>query len=285
MKKSTFVALMATAVVMLTGCSGSVTILEENQENAEEYNSTKQNETIAEPEDEADEDEKTITALLEENTDLKQRIEELEAAANKVESDTEEAKKLAEENEKLKKQVEELEATANKVESDAEEAKRLAEENEKLKKQVAELEAAAKQETSQKTETKTGTSVIVNSTGEKVPAIPKEQENIRVSAFYNGKDIPLEVADEANRATTINSPNFIAKGCYVTEFELIITGVTVQNVYLIDAEAGFKVVESLTYNSVDNTYCAHYTFPKGGKYSFMIQTVNGMHYYPETVVY
>lgn len=160
-----------------------------------------------------------------------------------------------------------------------------------LKKQLE----AAKAKTSEESETiaVVQTSATVGtaeaSREVKVPLIPKDQENIRVSALYHGKEIPLYVATEENRAESINNNAEVitvkdARGNAIRdrEISIIISGVSVNKVYVVDE--GFKEVEELSYDSVDNTYLAQYYMPTGGKYIFLIQTTNGTHYYV-TVVY
>lgn len=122
----------------------------------------------------------------------------------------------------------------------------------------------------------------------KVPLIPKDQEHIQVSALYHDKEIELYAATEENRKNSINNAKVITvkdeKGKDVKDrnISIIISGVSVNKVYVVDE--GFKEVEELSYDSVDNTYLAQYHMPGGGQYIFLIQTTNGTHYYV-TVVY
>lgn len=154
-----------------------------------------------------------------------------------------------------------------------------------LKKRVEELEAG-REETSENSETasQAETSVVVeNAETGKVPLIPKDQENIHVSALYHEKEIPLFVATEEKRAESINNAKVItvkdADGKDVRDrnLSIVIDGVSVAGVYVVDKE--FKEVEDLSYDGVDNTYNAYYYMPIGGQYTFLIQTTNAVHYY------
>lgn len=162
----------------------------------------------------------------------------------------------------------------------------LTSENENLKNRVENLEAAAKkQETTQNTTTSV---TVKNDEVVKVPLIPKEQERIQVSALYHDKEISLYAATEEKRADSINNAKSIAvqdaRGNDIRDRDIsfIINGVSVTNVYVVDD--GFKEVEELSYNGVDNTYLVHYYMPGEGQYIFLIRTSNGTHYYV-TVLY
>ncbi len=157
-------------------------------------------------------------------------------------------------------------------------------ENEDLKNRIKELEETDQEKTAEsEMAAEAETSVTVeNAEAAKVPLIAKDQEHIQVSAFYHGKDIPLYVATEENRATAIENAKAIYTGVKDRNLSLIISGVSVTNVYILDD--GFKKVEELSYDSVDNTYCAQYYMPGDGQYTFLIQTTNATHYYV-TVVY
>lgn len=282
MKKATFIAVMATAVVMLTGCSGKTP--GQVQQDAEKQNS----DVIIEQYGELLQNEKDLKAKDDEITKLKKQIEESEAAdAEQVESESDTIKDLTEENEDLKERIEELEKTgeqSKQIESKNEKIKALTKENEDLKKQVEELKASAKQEIAEKTNS---SATMKNDETAKVPLIPKDKEKIRVSALYHDNEIPLNVATEGNRSESINKANVItvkdANGKDVKDRDLsiVIDGVSVSNVYVVDKE--FKEVEDLSYDSVDNTYSAYYYMPRGGQYTFLIQTTNGNHYYVSVV--
>lgn len=278
MKKATFIAVMAT-VVMLTGCGfktpGQV------QQDAEKHNSDviiEQYEDILQYKEDLNAKDDEIAGLEDEKEALQKRVEELEAAdAEKVESENETIKDLTEENEGLKERIKELEKTgeqSKQIESKDKEIKALIKENEDLKKQVEELKASVKQETIKEP----NTSVTVN--GEemvKIPLIPKDQEKIRVSALYHDEEIPLYVATEGNRAESINNAKDIYKGVKDRHLSIIVDGVSVSNIYIVDE--AFKKVEDLSYDSVDNTYSAYYYMSGEGQYTFLIQTTNGTHYY------
>lgn len=258
MKKATFIAVVATVVVMLTGCG--------EQQKAEQHSSG----VIIEQHNTINEQEKTINAKQDDIDELTTKNEN-----------------LANENAELKEKLAELEANANKnPDAKDDEIDSLTSENENLKKRVEDLEAAAKkQETTQNSTTST---TVKNDEAVKVPLIPKDQENIRVSALYHGKEIPLYVATEENRADSINNAKSIAvqdaRGNDIRDRDIsfIINGVSVTNVYVVDD--GFKEVEDLSYDGVDNTYLAQYYMPGAGQYTFLIRTSNGTHYYA-TVVY
>lgn len=283
MKKTTFIAVMATAVVMLTGCG--VKTPGQVQQDAEKHNS----DVIIQQYEDLLQKERDLNAKDDEIAELKKRVEELEAAkAEQVESENDIIKDLTEENESLKERIEELDKTgeqSKQIESKDKEIETLTKENENLKKQVEELKTSTKQETAQKTDS----SVTVKSDEPaKLPLIPKDKEKIRVSALYHDSDIPLYVATEEKRAESINNAKVItvkdANGNDVRDRDLsiVIDGVSVSNVYVVDKE--FKEVEDLSYDSVDNTYSVYYYMPRGGQYTFLIQTTNGTHYYV-TVVY
>lgn len=257
MKKATFIA-VATVVVMLTGCG--------EQQKAEQNNS----EVIIEQYNTINEQEKTINAKQDEISSL-----------------TSENANLANENAELKEKLAELAANANKSpDAKDDEINSLTTENENLKNRVENLEAAAKkQETTQNTTTSV---TVKNDEVVKVPLIPKEQERIQVSALYHDKEISLYAATEEKRADSINNAKSIAvqdaRGNDIRDRDIsfIINGVSVTNVYVVDD--GFKEVEELSYNGVDNTYLVHYYMPGEGQYIFLIRTSNGTHYYV-TVLY
>ena len=154
-----------------------------------------------------------------------------------------------------------------------------------LKGKIKDLEEANSktQEESETTETVETSAMVEATEAVKVPLIPKNQENIRVSALYHGKEIPLYVATEENRADAINNAKSIAvqdaRGNDIRDRDIsfIINGVSVTNVYVVDD--GFKEVEDLSYDGVDNTYLAQYYMPGAGQYTFLIRTSNGTHYY------
>lgn len=246
MKKATFIAVVATVVVMLTGCG--------EQQKAEQHSSG----VIIEQHNTINEQEKTINAKQDDIDELTTKNEN-----------------LANENAELKEKLAELEANANKnPDAKDDEIDSLTSENENLE------AAAKKQETTQNSTTST---TVKNDEAVKVPLIPKDQENIRVSALYHGKEIPLYVATEENRADSINNAKSIAvqdaRGNDIRDRDIsfIINGVSVTNVYVVDD--GFKEVEDLSYDGVDNTYLAQYYMPGAGQYTFLIRTSNGTHYY------
>lgn len=106
MKKTTFIAVMATAVVMLTGCG--VKTPGQVQQDAEKHNS----DVIIQQYEELLQNEKDLNAKDDEIAELKKRVEELEAAkAEQVESENDIIKDLTEENESLKERIEELDKT------------------------------------------------------------------------------------------------------------------------------------------------------------------------------
>lgn len=211
MKKATFIAVMATAVVMLTGCESE--------------------EQIAAQQTQIDTQQTTIDQQEKDIEDLKGQIEILKAAGQNT---TEESETIA----------------------------------------IVQTSATA------------GTAEVAEEV--KVPLIPKDQEHIQVSALYHDKEIELYAATEENRKDSINNAEVItvkdARGNAIRDrdISIIISGVSVNKVYVVDE--GFKEVEELSYDSVDNTYLAQYYMPTGGKYIFLIQTTNGTHYYV-TVVY
>lgn len=211
MKKATFIAVMATAVVMLTGCGSE--------------------EQIAAQQTQIDTQQTTIDQQEKDIEDLKGQIEILKAAGQNT---TEESETIA----------------------------------------IVQTSATA------------GTAEVAEEV--KVPLIPKDQEHIQVSALYHDKEIELYAATEENRKDSINNAEVItvkdARGNAIRDrdISIIISGVSVNKVYVVDE--GFKEVEELSYDSVDNTYLAQYHMPTGGKYIFLIQTTNGTHYYV-TVVY
>lgn len=218
MKKATFIVAMATAVVMLTGCTAKTP--GKVQQDAEQFNS----DTIIAQKETIDQQEKVIE-------DLNNQIEVLKAAGQNT-----------------------------------------AEESET----IAVVETSATVETAEAAE------------AVKVPLIPKDQEHIQVSALYHDKEIELYAATEENRKNSINNAEVITvkdengKDVKDRNISIIINGVSVNKVYVVDE--GFKEVEELSYDSVDNTYLAQYHMPGGGQYIFLIQTTNGTHYYV-TVVY
>lgn len=221
MKKATFIAVMATAVVMLTGCSGKTP--GQVQQDAEQHNS----DVIIEQYGTIVEQGKIIQERDDEIADLKDQLE----AANAKMSEGSETTVI--------------------------------------------VETSATVETAEAAETV------------KVPLIPKDQEHIQVSALYHDKEIELCAVTEENRKDSINNAKVITvkdkngKDVRDRNISIIIGGVSVNKVYVVDE--GFKEVEELSYDSVDNTYLAQYYMLGGGKYIFLIQTTNGTHYYVSVV--
>ncbi len=210
MKKATFIAVMATAVVMLTGCGSE--------------------EQIAAQQTQIDTQQTTIDQQEKDIEELKGQIAVLEAAGHNTEEESE---------------------------------------------TIAVVQTSATVETAEAAEEV------------KVPLIPKDQEHIQVSALYHGKEIPIYVATEENRADAINNATVItvkdARGNDIRDrdISIITSGVSVNKVYVVDE--GFKEVEELSYDSVDNTYLAQYYMSGAGQYIFLIQTTNGTHYYAPVV--
>lgn len=138
---------------------------------------------------------------------------------------------------------------------------------EDLKAQLAVLNEAG-QNTAEESETiavvETSATVETAEVAEavKVPLIPKDQEHIQVSALYHDKEIELYAATEENRKNSINNAEVITvkdengKDVKDRNISIIINGVSVNKVYVVDE--GFKEVEELSYDSVDNTYLAQY---------------------------
>lgn len=112
-----------------------------------------------------------------------------------------------------------------------------------------------------------------------IKEISLKDEKIQVTVIYNGEAISVVPQTEENRDKAFNDPLILnlPAGGRMRDISLMISGVTVKNVYIVDKQ--FEELDSLAYDTVDNTYLAYYYMPGAGQYNFLITTINGSHYY------
>lgn len=119
--------------------------------------------------------------------------------------------------------------------------------------------------------------LVISSTSLEVPQISKENEDIMVTMFYCGNSFNCKVVSEMNLGTlpNIKLPFY---GEEIRNVSLVISGVTVNAIYKVENNT-WKQVENITFDTVDNTYLSSIYIDGSETNTFMIQTVNGNHYY------
>lgn len=111
-----------------------------------------------------------------------------------------------------------------------------------------------------------------------IPQIPLESENIKATILFCGTTIELSASSEEKRehldVTTL--PYYgepIVRNC-----DVVLSGVTVNAIYRMDS-GKWTPIEGLQFDNVDNTYLASLYIEGTDTNVFMVQTVNGSHYY------
>lgn len=97
-------------------------------------------------------------------------------------------------------------------------------------------------------------------------------EEIQVSVLYNGKVITL--SPTSKDLDVISNPVDIYQGEYDRNLTLLISGVSVKNVYVNQSEK----IEEITYNETESVYSIPYYMNGEGQYTFLIETENGRYY-------
>lgn len=97
-------------------------------------------------------------------------------------------------------------------------------------------------------------------------------EEIHVSVLYNGKVITL--SPTSKDVDVIINPVDIYQGEYDRNLILLISGVSVKNVYVNQTEK----LEDITYNQTENVWSIPYYMNGEGQYTFLIETENGRYY-------
>jgi hypothetical protein len=118
--------------------------------------------------------------------------------------------------------------------------------------------------------------IKVISTSPMLPQIPLEDELIQVNLIYCGQTLGIHAYDEASMQS-IHSTDLPYYGEEVRDVELVIFGVTVNAIYSVSDS--FEQIEKIEYSTKDNTYLSNIYITGDDVNIFMIQTVNGSHYY------
>lgn len=119
--------------------------------------------------------------------------------------------------------------------------------------------------------------LLISSTSLEIPQISKENEDINVTMLYCGNTFGCKVSSESKLEyySALDLPFYGSEVRYVS---LIISGVTVNSIYKVDTDT-LKQIEVISYDNVDNTYLTYLYIDGNNPNLFMIQTVNGSHYY------
>lgn len=119
--------------------------------------------------------------------------------------------------------------------------------------------------------------LLISSTSLEIPQISKENEDINVTMLYCGNTFGCKVSSESKLEyySALDLPYYGSEVRYVS---LIISGVTVNGIYKVDTDT-LKQIEVISYDNVDNTYLTYLYIDGNNPNLFMIQTVNGSHYY------
>lgn len=119
--------------------------------------------------------------------------------------------------------------------------------------------------------------VYVTAVDVSIPQISKENEKPYATLVYSGQSFKLTTYSEENRESIrdLTLPFYGTSNRYATA---TFSGITINGVYKL-GEGTWESVAGVKYDHVDNTY----TFPvhAEGSYTniYMVQTVNGSHYY------
>lgn len=122
------------------------------------------------------------------------------------------------------------------------------------------------------------TTVSVLSTSLVIPQIPLESEEIKASTVFCGQSFNLFTCSEDMREhiAYLTLPYYgepIVRTC-----DVVLSGITVNAIYRMDS-GNWTAIEGLQFNNVDNTYLSSLYIEGTDVNVFMVQTVNGTHYY------
>jgi hypothetical protein len=115
----------------------------------------------------------------------------------------------------------------------------------------------------------------VVSTSLTIPQISLEDEKIQAALIYCGNSFGIQASSDE---TSIHSTDLPYYGKEVRDVDLVLSGITVNAIYSVE-NGTFNQIEKIKYASVDNTYLTRLTITGSDANIFMIQTVNGSHYY------
>ncbi len=281
MKKLTpFIMVLLT--LSLIGCSNSAT-KETKDVSSSIEDSSLQSEIIALRDEKILlSDENTVlrnenTSLRNENTSLQSQLESLQTGNESFQNES-----TALQNENASLQSEKT-ALQNENSSLRNENASLQNENASLRSENSSLKEQLRQQVNSTPSpspapTPKKTTVSISSTSLTVPQIPKESEKIKASFLYCGQSFSLSPSSEDNRehlsyATLPYYGEPIIRSC-----DVVLSGITVNAIYRMDAGT-WTAIEGLQFDNVDNTYIASLYIRGTDVNVFMVQTINGSHYY------
>ncbi len=288
MKKST-TFIMVLLTLSLIGCSNSASNETKDVSSSVE-DSSLQSEIIALRDEKILlSDENTVlrnenTSLRNENTSLQSQLESLqtgnesfqnESTALQNENASLQSEKTALQNENSSLQNENA-SLKNENSSLRNENASLRSENSSLKEQLRQQVNSTPSPSPAPTPKKT--TVSISSTSLTVPQIPLESEKIQATFLYCGQSFSLSTSNEDNREHIRYSilPYYgepIVRSC-----DVVLSGITVNAIYRMDAGT-WTAIEGVQFDNVDNTYLASLYIEGTDVNVFMVQTVNGSHYY------
>lgn len=111
-----------------------------------------------------------------------------------------------------------------------------------------------------------------------IPQIPLESENIKATILFCGTTIELSASSEEKREHLDVTTLPYYGGDVVRTCDFTTSGVTVNAIYRMDS-GNWTPIEGLQFDPVDNTYLASLYIEGTDTNVFMVQTVNGSHYY------
>lgn len=111
-----------------------------------------------------------------------------------------------------------------------------------------------------------------------IPQISLENEKIKASIVFCGQSFDLSTSSEDMRehVDSLTLPYYgepIVRNC-----DVVLSGVTVNAIYRIGS-GNWTPIEGLQFDPVDNTYLVPLYIEGTDTNVFMVQTVNGSHYY------
>lgn len=119
--------------------------------------------------------------------------------------------------------------------------------------------------------------VYVTAVDVSIPQISKENEKPYATLVYSGQSFKLTPYSEENRES-IKDLQFPYYGTSNRDATVIFSGITINGVYKVK-DGSFEAISGVKYDYVDNTYI--FPIHADGKEVniYMVQTVNGSHFY------
>jgi hypothetical protein len=124
------------------------------------------------------------------------------------------------------------------------------------------------------TKTKAESTLRVVSTSLTIPQISLADEKIQAAIIYCGNSFEIQSSSDATSIHSIDLPYY---GKEVRDVDLVLSGITVNAIYSVSDT--FNPIEKIEYSSVDNEYLASLHITGSDANIFLVQTVNGSHYY------